>query len=384
MDAIDSNYIFWYCSLDEGFNQDNTGFFVDMTVPADPKGEITLYKQYKTKYMERNNEEDRDDDDVDSNDDNNDWEMPSIGEVGWMSCTRLERGQILIAFYDDYGDDGQIIVNEFTSEIEEYLNQHSFDNDECRRRSCRLGDAFYSFAFDWEGNVIYESPLSTPDKETEEHYDLIRDDKCSLLWKPIQRIHTDIYHDRKFEQVVTENKKEEAIEDKQYKDLSYLSLCDTLVQLKTDTTSLFYKLPRDIFNLLYNSIVKDYQTIHFIPFIDPIIPSYSFFWNPANQKENIFFTTPIDNDKIYISLYIEKGNNKYDNELIYLKGDITIKSTNNEIKILYMMILNISLENTVFSFCNNGADKLSLTFSSCIYVKITSLDKIKFNIYYNV
>jgi hypothetical protein len=388
MDTIDANYIFWYCALDEGFNASKTGLFVDRTVPADSKGQIALYKQYKNKYIHITNE------DSDDEDNSNNWKFPALGEVGLMTCNRLEKGQILIAFYDDYGGDGQVIVNELTNEIKEYLDKYSFDNEECRRKPCRSNDAFYSFAFDWEGNVIYRSPLSTADKETREYYDTLEDDKCPIQWKLIELINLNIYGDKKFKlddktEIIKENiEADKVVESRKYRDLSIKSLCNILVELKQDKTSLFCKLPKDIFNLLFQLLIEDYQVVHFIRLVDPIIPSYNFSWKPQNRKEMIFFTTPIDNDKIYITMWIENEirihNNTSTYEMTYLKGNIRIESTNNELKLLYMSSSSSSLLDKNFSLSNNETGIFSVSFSSCICAKVMDLKKIDFNLYYNV
>jgi hypothetical protein len=160
--TITSRYVFWFFSLDESFDESESGIFTWKTLDY-----IKDRGQNLGNFLFKNNE------------------YPCVGEVGSIFWSILKPNQYLIVNYDDYGDDGQFITTE--PEIwKPYLTSHSFFNDECRRRRTRSHPAFYSAIIDWNGKV-----WKPPDVEFGE----LLDKPEELSWKYPQNCLEDLYID---------------------------------------------------------------------------------------------------------------------------------------------------------------------------------------------
>lgn len=377
-----SNYIFWHCALDERFSPEDSGLFVFSVL----SGDISAYKSKIGRMREIYESDD--------NIDNEDLWIPNSGEVGWKCCTKLNEGEYLVAMYDNFGDQGQVVLSfdsnsEITLEkVKNYLKEHSYDNDECRGRPCREGNAFYSFIVDWRGNVIYRPPtIEYPE-------DILFEENISpLSWKLHDAIDLGFegyskcsgkkYFSRENINILTDDF------------LSKSSITKTLLCLRKYDLGC---LPTDIFKIIYY-MVLDYNQKHFeIFYHDPILPSFRLCWENARigNKRSFYWENIMgDNEKMRLDAWITEESSYSRYSLKYLCCDITIlpKQNNKSKKFLVVSISSTSTSDpySTIRFDKNNFRKrhkndvpIQVSFKACIYSPIENKDiSINFYVYYN-
>lgn len=376
------NYIFWHCALDEDFSPEESGLFVWKTF----YGNISSYREC-IKKIRKDRFEDSD----------GPWWWSGVGEVGWRCCTVLEKGQYLVAMYNDFGDDGQAVLS-FDSEskitldqVKDYLSKHSYDNDECRGRPCRNGNAFYSFIVDWQGNVVYRPPtIEYPELELCEE-----SNERLIEWKSCDVLDLDFggYSERYAEVAISR----ECFNIPRDKTISKYEIGMTLLCLRKYD---FRCLPVDVFKIIYYMVLDFNQKYFELPYHDPILPSFKLSWENAKigDKKTFYWENPAgDREKMRLDVWMAEKDNIYSKTqtLKYLYCDLTVvpAEPKESSKFLVMSISGafqkdlfnrISFDKSNFVE-NKSRDTPSKTsFKTCVYSSIENKDlSICFYVYYN-